>query len=83
MSVNRIQFRSTTAEVAEVMSNLSGWQLPAGERYFRRRICLTPIRADPGAAQNMCRTVIVLRDVVLPGRNFVFAPRAAARGFFM
>ena len=36
-----------------------------------------------GAAQNMCRTVIVLRDVVLPGRNFVFAPRAAARGFFI
>jgi len=30
----------------------------------------------------MCRTVIDWVDVVLPGRNFVFAPRAYVRGDF-
>ena len=84
MSVNKVQSINTTAEVAEVMSNLSDRHLPAGERCFRRRICPEPSRTDPGAAQNMCRTVIMKKnDVVLPGRNFVFAPCAAARGFFI
>ena len=84
MSTNRIQFISTTAEVAEAKSNLPDWQLPADERYFRRRICLMPNRANPGTAQNMCRTVIIkYYDVVLPGRNFVFTPRAVSMGIFV
>ena len=40
-----------------------------------------PNRANPGTAQNMCRTVIIRYDVVLPGQNFVFAPCAAHRDF--
>ena len=82
MSANNVQFKGTTAEVAEVKSNLSDGQLPADERCFRRRICLMPNRANSGAAQNMCRTVICF-DVVLPGRNVVFAPCAACMGIFI
>ena len=77
MSVNRIQCMSTTAEVAEAISKLPGWQLPAGERCFRRRILPDAKQGNPGAAQNMCRTVIMKEnDVVLPGPNLVFVPCA-------
>ena len=76
MSMDSIQFRGTTAEVAKTISTLPDWQLPDGERGNRRRICLTPNRANPGTAQNMCRTVIISYDVVLPGPNFVFVPCA-------
>ena len=77
MSADRIQFRSNTAEVAEVNSSLRDWQLPAGERCFRRRILPDAKQGNPGAAQNMCRTVIMKEnDVVLPGPNLVFVPCA-------
>ena len=82
MSVNRIQFISTTAEVAEAMSNLPDWQLPAGERCFRRRICLMPSREILGL-HRICAELSSENDVVLPGQDFVFAPCAAARGFFI
>ena len=84
MSADNVQCMSTTAEVAEVMSNLSDWQLPTGERYFRRRICLMPIGADPGAAQKMCRTVIM--DLMLCCRgqtSCLFPVLEAHRDFYL
>ena len=60
MSANNVQFKGTTAEVAETKSSLSDWQLLTDERGFRRRICLMPNRANPGAAQKMCRTVTIV-----------------------
>ena len=82
MSANRIQFIGTTAEVAEVMSILRVWQLPAGERGFRRRFCPTPIGGILGL-HRICAELSSVFDVVLPGQNFVFAPCAVRTGFFI
>ena len=65
MSADNVQCRGTTAEVAGAMSNLSDRQLLIEERCFRRRICLTPNRANPGPVQKMRRTVIMEQEVML------------------
>ena len=83
MSLNRVQFTSTTAEVAEAKSNLPDWRVPAGERCFRRRICLTPSREILGL-HRICAELSSYGecDVVLPGPDLVFAPRACLHGDF-
>ena len=82
MSVNRIQFISTTAEVAEAISNLSGLAIAGRGKVLSPKDLPDAKQGNPGTAQNMCRTVIIGYDVVLPGQNFVFAPCAACTGIF-
>ena len=82
MSVNRIQCMSTTAEVAKTISTLPDWQLPAGERGNRRRICLMPNRRILGLHRICAELSSNVCDVVLPGPNVVFVPCASVHGDF-
>ena len=76
MSVNRIQFTGTTAEVAEAMSILPVWQLPAGERCFPPKDLPDAKQGKPWDCTEYVQDCHHSFDVVLPGPNFEFVPCA-------